>query len=199
MTKSLFNHDISINKIREQYFIQQLQEKYQQSVTHGDKSEEFAGIDYKINGQTFDMKWTDIRRPTYAVEISYLNSYNQLKLGWFIDDSHVTDVAIFVEADPQYEQIHAFMFNLAELRQLIYANISKTGILQAHNELKQAHQTRQNLTQSGLRLVWTPSLKESPVNLVIPQTWYQQLPSYQDISSTFGQYSDYLDFVDLQK
>lgn len=199
MTKSLFNHDISINKIREQYFIQQLQTKYNQSVTHGDMNEEFEGIDYKINGKTFDMKWTDIRRPTYAVEVSYLNNYGDLKMGWFLDESHITDIAIFVEADKQYQPIHAFMFNLSELRQLIYANVTKPEILQIHNDLKQSNQTRQNIGNTGLRLVWTPTLKESPVNLVIPQTWYQQLPSYQDISETFGTYSEYLDFVNLQK
>lgn len=198
--QSLFSSDININKIRENYFLQRIKNNFPQiSINHGTFEEEFQGIDYKIENKTIDMKWTDIFRPTYAVEISYLNANDELKMGWFLDETHITDNAIFVEAEASHKFIHAFMIDLQELRKNIFEIISPQEIMQAHNELKISGQYQKILTTSGLKLVHSPQLKESPVNLVIKQSQYQQMASYKDISYLFGTYQEYENYLKHQK
>lgn len=193
--ESLFTSDLNINKLREQYLSHKLKSNKIVS-NHGSFEEEFKGIDYYVNGQTVDMKWTDVFRPTYAVEISYFNEYNQQKIGWFMDPQHQTQWALFVEANKEHPQIHAFSFKLEELRKLIFANVSYEQIAIAHDQLRNNTKSfKHEFPNSKLKLVKSTQLKENPINLVIPQTWYHMLPSFVDESNLLGSYSEYEDFI----
>lgn len=193
--ESLFTSDLNINKLRENYLAKKLKENKIESA-HGSFEEEFKGIDYYVNGETVDMKWTDVFRPTYAVEISYFNEYNQQKIGWFMDPEHKTEWALFIEANKEHPMIHAFSFKLPELRELIFANVSYREIAIAHDNLRgNPRLYKYQFPNSKLRLVKSSQLKENPINLVIPQDWYHLLPSFADQSQILGKFSEYEAFI----
>jgi len=198
--QSLFNSDIKINKIRESFLKAQFQINHPQiNIQHGDQINEYQGIDFLIDQKTFDMKWTDVFRPTYAVEISYLNNKDELKLGWFLDAKHITQFGLFVEADPRRKNINAFSFELQELRNHIFNEISPQEILQKQDIMTQNRQFKSTFDETDLYLVHSAQLKESPFNLVIPKHHYFELKSFLDVSKDFGTYQNYLNFCDKEK
>lgn len=198
--QSLFNSDIQINKLRESFLITQFQKNHPQSnIQHGSQVNEYQGIDFIIDQKTFDMKWTNIFRPTYAVEISYLNKKDELKLGWFLDAKHITQFGLFVEADPRREYINAFSFELQELRNHIFNQILPHEILQKQDSMTQNHQIKSAFDETDLYLFHSKQLKESPFNLVIPKHHYFELKSFLDVSTDFGTYQNYLNFCDNEK
>lgn len=190
-----FTNDLNDTRKRELYFKHRVETQLSQSVVKSNMDQEFQGIDFTIKGKTFDLKWTNTIRPTYAVEVLYNNAFNMKKLGWFMDIQHQTDICFFVEASKKVNQINAFSVSLQELRQYMKQRTSSKLVLQLANEMREHNIQREWLPGTNLKFVYSNYLRERPVNLVIPKSEYKTLSSYHEHNNWFGTMADYSQFL----
>ena len=150
---------------------------------------QIAGVDFRQKNKFGQIINIDVKaqssaryinnpQPTYILELSSLNKYDEPFIGWFLNEELITDYYCFVwipEADTDHDGRLKNMYDIkkaevmtvskAKLHEYIMPLLRAVDLDRTIRLMRDTELTRKPLT-SELHFSHTPNLREKPVNLV---------------------------------
>ena len=155
-----------------------------------DKELQIAGVDLQMKNKKDNIVNIDIKaqsssryinnpRPTFVLELSSLNCYQQPTVGWFLNTSLVTDYYSFVwindavvdennriASPDNINEVEIMTVSRKHLKEYMSKLLGDCDVDDVIEDMRNTGDTKRPLAK-GVSFSHTPSLFEKPVNLVV--------------------------------
>lgn len=144
-------------------------------VQQENKKGETVNIDIKAQSSA---KYINNPRPTFVLELSFLNKYEEPFVGWFLNPDLITDYYTFVwihDADvdengrirtkDDIHKVEVMTVAKERLKAYVMARLNGDDLDSIINYMRDTEETHRRIVR-GLHFSHTPTLYEKPVNLV---------------------------------
>ena len=173
------NQEKIINQFTYTFF---LKKEYKDVEMVYDVDKQICGIDAICDGLNIDIKaqasYINNPRPTFILELSFLDKYGNLKKGWFLNDKLSTTHYCFIwipsaksnilKSIDDINRLEIMVVDKERLKDYIFNKYGERNIYKTLDEMI-TNGVRYTFLDGGVKYCQTTTLFEKPVTLVVPK------------------------------